>query len=192
MQSIIEVPVAPTRTAATWRIDPARSRASFTVGVRLVFVKEATVAGQFPEVTGTIVLDEADPTWSRVALAVAAAGVDTDNARRDKHLRSADFFDVERFPHLSFVGGAVESVGGRGGRFRVAGDLTIRGMTRSIVFDVRHDPPPPFGTDRGARFFATGLLDRRDFGVRWDNPLCRIASEVRVTLVVAATPDDGE
>jgi len=177
--------------AAAWRIDPARSRASFTVRGRLLGLKELTVPGVFTAVAGTIVLDEARPARSRVALAIAAASVDTGIARRDAHLRSADFFDAERFPQIGFVGGAIEAVEPRVGRYRVDGELTIRGVTRPVALDVVYDPSSADGYGRSARFFATGTVDRREFGLTWNPPaLMRLVDEVRLAVVIEATPAD--
>ena len=189
MTMMLDTRQAPVATA--WRIDPARSAVHFTTQGRVAFVKRATVGGTFGGVTGVVELDEAVPQRSRVVLAVDAASVDTSNARRDKHLRTADFFDVAGAPVIGFVSRTIVAVAPDSGRYRVVGDLTLRGVTLAVGFDVAYEPPPPFGTVRRARFVASGVLDRRHFGVNWDHPLARIAPEVAVEVVLEAVAEEG-
>lgn len=139
---------------------------------------------------GTVHLDQEQPTRSRVALAIEAGSIDTGNTRRDKHLRSEDFFDAARFPRIAFASRDVEAVAPAVGRYRVAGDLTMRGTTRPVVLDIAYDPPAEDGV-RVARFFVTGVLDRRDFGITWNHPpLSDLADQVRLAVVVEATPGE--
>lgn len=185
METGRHAPAAPTTT--TWRIDRARSRATFTVGGRLLGVKAVSVSGSFAPVAGTVLLDEQQPTRSHVALAIDATAVATGSARRDRHLRSAAFFDAERFPAISFFGRLIEAVEPRAGVYRVVGDLTVAGTASSVALDVAYDRPPGHGRGPIARFVATGELDRRDFGLTWNPPLpLRVADAVRVAVVVEA------
>src|SRR5579859_2725325 len=114
-----------------WLIDPKHTRVEFAT----TYLMMTTVKGHFTGVSGTLRLDEADPARSSVVVEIDAASLDTGEPRRDTHLRSADFLDVERYPVLTFTSTRVEPVGND--RFRVEGDLTIRGITRAAVLDTR-------------------------------------------------------
>src|SRR5690606_24519044 len=114
---------------STWTIDPDHTQVWFSVK-HMMF---ATVKGQFPGVSGQLVLNERDPAQSRVEVQLDAATIDTHNEQRDKHLRSADFFDADNHPQLTFVSRVLEPRGGS--KYRVTGDLTIRGTTREVVLD---------------------------------------------------------
>jgi polyisoprenoid-binding protein YceI len=128
----------------------------------------SNVRGELGPVTGTVWLDEQDVTRSRVEVTIDARGLDTRNEKRDEHLRSPDFFDVQTHPFVTFKSTSVRK--GAGGALKVAGDLTIRGVTKPIVLDV--DPLPaaindPWGnTKRGAAARAT--LDRKAWGLTWN------------------------
>jgi polyisoprenoid-binding protein YceI len=175
-----------TGTMATWQIDPAASRVEFSINKRLMLVRRLVVTGRFADVSGTIVLDETDPTDARVEVTIGANSIDTQLARRDKHLRTADFFHVERFPALSFKSRAVEVIDRSQGRYRVIGDLTVRDTTREVQLDVQYRPEESRSASR-RRFRATTTLNRRDFGLTWNRTLIQIADEARITLDVEAT-----
>jgi polyisoprenoid-binding protein YceI len=177
---------APTSTV--WQIDPAHSRAEFAVGNRVMLVAKLTVNGGFSDIAGTIELDQQNPANSRADVVIGAASLDTKMARRDKHLKSADFFDVERFPQLTFASRSVEGIDPAAGRYRVGGDLTVRGVTRPVTLDAQYTPPPPNAGQRQIAVTATTTLDRRDFGMVWRSLTSRPADEVRVTVSVQATP----
>ncbi len=120
---------SPTTTATTtWNIDPAHSVAEFKVKHMMI----SNVKGHFAKVTGTLTLDESDLANSRVEALIEAASLETRDAQRDAHLKSADFFDVEKFPTLTFKSTRISLV--RDGELAVEGDLTIRGVTRKVVF----------------------------------------------------------
>ena len=120
---------APQAAAGSvYHVDSRRSRAEFKVGKRFLFVFPFTVVGTLDRVGGTIFLDESAPENSRVDLSFAAAAITTGKARRDTHLQSADFFDVERFPEITFSSRTIEVVDPAAGHFRVTGDLSIRGI----------------------------------------------------------------
>jgi polyisoprenoid-binding protein YceI len=179
----------------TWRVDPAASRVAFAVRQHLPFAAPLpllgrAVVGRFADVAGTIVLDERRPATARVAVAIGAAGVDTGNARRDAHLRSAAFLDAGRHPTLAFASRMVEEVDRAGGRYRVMGDLTIRGVTRAVRLDLRLARA---SDGRGPRLVLTGetVLNRRDYGLGWNGALRRVADDVAVTLAIEATPEPG-
>lgn len=148
---------------STWRIDPAHTDVSFSARHMMV----TTVRGKFREVEGTLTLDEAEPTRSSGRFRVAAASVDTGVDPRDNHLRSPDFFDVERFPAITFRSTAVEARGGD--RYAVTGELTIRDTTRSVTFDV--ELLGFYRSMQGGRRVGLGVatqLNRKDWGLNWN------------------------
>src|SRR5258708_16784946 len=126
----------PQTATATWIIDAAHSVAEFKVKHMMI----STVKGQFAKVTGTLTLDESDLTNSRVEALIEAASIETRDAQRDTHLKSADFFHVEKFPTLSFKSTGIRLV--RDGELAAEGDLTIRGVTRKVLFSVDGPTPP--------------------------------------------------
>src|SRR5262249_41979315 len=119
---------------------------------------------------GTLDLDEGDFTLSSIEVTIDASSIDTGTAQRDDHLRSADFFDVEKFPALRFRSKRIERVGKA--HFRVIGDLTIRDVTREVPLDVEYggQRKDPWGNAR-AGFSATAAIDRKDFGLQWNQVL---------------------
>jgi polyisoprenoid-binding protein YceI len=150
-------------TLRTYDIDTSHSRVSFSVR-HLVIAK---VRGEFARYSGTIRLDEDDVTRSSVRVELDAASLDTREPKRDDHLRSADFFDVETFPSLTFVSTRVIAEAGK--VVRVLGDLTIRDVTRAVTLEVEDGGRvrDPWGGDRAA-FTARTRIDRKDFGLRWN------------------------
>jgi polyisoprenoid-binding protein YceI len=181
-----EAPVAPAAPAVTtWKIDPAHSHVEFAVKHLMI----STVKGRFADVEGTIVIDEANPADSRVDVQIAAASIDTREAQRDAHLRSADFFDAETYPYLTFVSARVEPKGDD--EFAVYGDLTIRGVTRPVVLEGEFlgTNKSPFGTTV-AGFSAKTKLNRKDFGLNWNAALetggVLVGDEIKVSLEIEA------
>jgi polyisoprenoid-binding protein YceI len=172
----------------TWTIDPAHSSVELAVK-HMMFT---TVRGRFKDVKGTIVVDEQNPDHSTVEVEIGAASIDTGAADRDGHLRSADFLDVEQFPALSFRSKRVEgAMKQEGDQFRVTGDLTIRGTTFEVTLDCVYEgmgKDPWGGTRAGAR--ATTRIDRRDWGLKWNQTLetggILVANEVRIEIEVQA------
>src|SRR5579863_3735321 len=130
---------APQATTTTWNIDPVHSVAEFKVKHMMI----SNVKGQFTKVHGVLSLDENDLTKSGVEVSIDAASIHTRDEQRDGHLKSADFFDVEKFPTLSFKSTRVRKTGD--GEVDVAGDLTIHGVTRPVVFEV--EGPTEAGKD---------------------------------------------
>src|SRR5262245_59382612 len=149
----------------TWNIDTTHTTVGFSIR-HMVFSK---VRGRFLKFTGAIQLDD-DVSKSWVEVTIDAASVDTGTAQRDNHLRSPDFFDVEKFPELRFRSTRVEDIGQ--GRFRVIGDLTIRDTTREVALDA--EPAgrgiDPWGNQR-VGFVAKASIDRKDFGLEWNQLL---------------------
>jgi polyisoprenoid-binding protein YceI len=149
---------------AQWTIDPDHSVAAFVVRHMMV----CDVHGQFNTVSGTISFDPAEPERATLEVTIEVAGVYTGIPKRDDHLRSPDFFDAAAYPVMTFASTGVE---GRGdGRYRVTGNLTIRGVTRQVVLDAESRGPvrSPFGDETTIGFTATTAIDRTDFGVSWN------------------------
>lgn len=174
---------APTSTS-TWNIDPVHSVAEFKVKHMMI----SNVKGQFPAIQGTLTFNEQSVTESRVDVTIDAASINTREAQRDAHLKSADFFDVEKFPALTFKSTKVTPVGE--GELSVAGNLTIHGITRPVVFDVEGPTPPakdPWGNSRIA-VSATTKINRKDFGLTWNAALetggILVGEDVTITLDV--------
>lgn len=174
----------PQTATTTWNIDPAHTVAEFKVKHMMI----SNVKGQFANVTGVLTLDESDPTNSHAEASIEAASIETRDAQRDTHLKSADFFDVENFPTLSFKSSRIHLV--RNGELGVEGDLTIRGVTRKVLFSVEGPTPPakdPWGNTRVA-VSATTKINRKDFGLTWNAALetggILVGDEVTITLDV--------
>ncbi|HEX7119187.1 MAG TPA: YceI family protein [Longimicrobiales bacterium] len=153
----------------TWRIDPTHSSVEFATK-HMMFT---TVRGRFKTVDGTITVDEDRPENSKVEVEIDAASLDTGVEDRDEHLRSADFLDVEAHPKITFRSKRVEGAHGEpGDRFRVTGDLTIRDTTMEVTLDATFEGrgKDPWGGER-AGFAAGTEIDRRDWGLRWNQAL---------------------
>ncbi len=146
-----------------WTIDHSHSGIHFTVRHLMV----SKVRGQFASWTGTLALDDDDLTKSYVEVAIDAASVDTKEPKRDDHLRSADFFEVERFPQLIFRSTNIERTGDD--KLAVTGNLTIRDVTRTVVLDVEGGDrvKDPWGGTRTG-FSGHLTISRKDFGLTWN------------------------
>jgi polyisoprenoid-binding protein YceI len=155
-----------TPALTTWSIDPAHSHVEFAVKHLMI----STVKGRFGGVRGTIRTDEADPARGQVEVEIDADSIDTKEAQRDAHLKSADFFDVEKFPKITFKSTQITDVDGDS--FRLTGDLTIHGVTRPVTLDVTSEGrgKDPWGGER-AGFSATGKIKRSEFGLTWNQVL---------------------
>ena len=179
-----QVPVA---IVTTWEIDPEASRVEFTTRMRLMFVMKVTVLGRFTDVAGTLTVDEREPTNSHVTVTIGAASLDTQLPARDKHLHSADFFDVEHYPTMTFTSQRIEALDQAAGHYRVTGTLTIREVTRDVSLDA-WSVPPRAADDSRLTFNLTTVLDRRDWGLTWSRPIQQIADEVNLALTVQFAP----
>jgi len=168
-----------------WRIDRSHSAANFSVRHNVV----STVRGQLGPITGKVEWDGKDVKTVVADVSVDMNGINTQNEGRDKHLRSADFFDVANHPALTFKSKRVEAVAD--GRFKLVGDLTLRGNTKEVVLDV--EGPSPFmkgqrGVLTGAT--ATTKISRKEFGVLWNNMIEMmpvVGDEVTVTIDLELT-----
>ena len=173
---------------SSWKIDPAHTAVEFSIK-HMMFT---TARGRFPGVDGTIEVNEEQPNKSHVEVAIDASTIDTGAPDRDKHLRSADFFDVESHPQITFKSKQIDGALGRAGdRFRVTGDLTIRGETMEVTLECTFlgIGKDPWGGTR-AGFKAEAEIDRRDWGLRWNQALegggILVANEVKLELDVQA------
>jgi polyisoprenoid-binding protein YceI len=153
-------------TGTEWEVDNAHTAVRFSVKHMML----STVRGQFRKLTGTVVLDEADVSRSRVEVEIDAASLDTGEPQRDAHLRSSDFLNVEKFPKLSFRSTSIERAG-QG--FMLTGDLTVNGVTRPLTLAVASLTKAMKDTHgrtiRGAS--ATGKVNRKHWGLRWSAAL---------------------
>jgi len=170
-----------------WDIDHAHSSVDFTVRHLLV----SKVRGRFTKWTGDLQIDEQDLTRSRVDVEIDVTSVDTHEAQRDAHLRSGDFFEVDKHPRIVFKSKRVEEKGKE--HLAVTGDLTIRGTTREVVLDVERGgviAKDPWGKRR-AGFTATAKINRKDFGVNFNQVLDQgglaLGEEVAITIEIEAT-----
>ncbi|MGO8946275.1 MAG: YceI family protein [Ktedonobacterales bacterium] len=175
-------------TATTWEVDPNASQVEFTAGLRLLFVANMKVKGRFSDVQGTFIGDEHQPTNANIEVTIGSASLDTRSAARDKHLRSADFFEVERYPHLTFTSQRIEALDPVQGHYLVTGLLTIRGVTREVNLDAWQVPETTAAEKTRHVFNLTTMLNRRDFGLVWSRPTQQIADEVNITLHIEVTP----
>jgi polyisoprenoid-binding protein YceI len=153
----------------TFDIDQPHSQVGFSI--RHFFSK---VPGQFKDFSGTIVMDQKAPEASSVKVTIQAASISTDNEARDKHLRSPDFFSADSLPTLTFKSTKVAPAGR--GRYKVTGDLTMHGVTKSLVLDVEFLGMGEVGVGgqnwgTKAGFDATATLNRKDFGINWNKTL---------------------
>jgi polyisoprenoid-binding protein YceI len=146
----------------TWNLDPAHSSVEFAVRHMVV----STVKGRFAEFTVDAQIDVDDVTASRGTVIVQTASIDTREAPRDKHLRSGDFFDVEKYPQMTYI---VKEVRPAGDGYEMVGDLTIKNITREVVLAAEVNGPvvDPFGVTR-IGISATGKLVRQDFDLTWN------------------------
>ena len=168
--------------AASYSIDPAHT----TVGFGVKHLMVSTTRGQFNKVAGTVKIDDAEPSRSRIDVTIDAASVDTRDAKRDEHLRSADFLDAAKYPTIRFQSTRIEK--GEGGKLLATGNLTLHGVTRPTTLTLDPLAPPskaPWGaTVRGAT--ATCKVSRKEFGLVWNKALetggVAVGDEVQLTI----------
>lgn len=171
-------------SAATYKVDPAHSQVHFTVAHLVMF----KVRGAFTEFSGTAEADPASKTLQSVEATVSTSSVDTRIEKRDNHLRSEDFFAVDRFPQMTFVS---TKVTGSGDNITIHGDLTIRDQTRDIVLQGRYLGSQKDGWgNEVAGFEASGKINRKDFGLTWNKVLegggLTVGEEVEIGLEIQA------
>ena len=171
--------MTPTRT--TWNIDASHSQVEFAVKHMMI----ATVRGRFADVKGTVVTDDSDLARAEVDVVIDVNSIDTREAKRDAHLKSADFFDAETFPRITFKSTRVSGAGGD--QFELVGDLTIHGVTREVTLDVTSEgrAKDPWGGER-AGYSAQTRVNRKDFGLTWNQALETggfiVGDEIKISL----------
>jgi len=170
----------PGYVAGTWAIDPVHSEVSFTVRHMMV----SKVRGRFDTFEGTIVT-AANPLDSTVNASVDLSSINTGQEQRDAHIRSADFFEVEKHTHMTFVSTGIRA---DGGDFKLDGDLTLKGVTKPVTFnlEVNGFGPDAYGGTR-AGFSATTEINRSDFGVDFNGPVPGVPGGVVVSERVTIT-----
>jgi polyisoprenoid-binding protein YceI len=174
---------------ATWKIDPDHSVASFAIRHMMI----TAIRGQFNGISGIIEFNPADPSGSSVAAEIDVTSLTTGNKKRDEHLFSADFFEVERYPLITFKSTKVEKTESSN-RGKMSGDLTIHGITRPITMDVNYFGPVTSPKDLGGETaigFTTSLtVNRDDFGILWNVSLgddnLMVGKEVQIALDIEA------
>jgi polyisoprenoid-binding protein YceI len=178
--------LSATARADTWRLDPAHTSVEFTVRHMML----SNVKGRFDKLSGTVTANGTDPNSVQVNAVIEADSINTRVAKRDSHLRSADFLDVVQYPTITFKSTKVEPVGN--GKWKLTGDLTLHGVTKPVVLDVTGPTPPikdPMGNTRvGAS--ATTTIDRKDFGITWNHALdgggMLVGDDVSISIEVEA------
>ena len=146
-----------------WQIDPTHTSIEFSVKHMMI----TTVRGQFKSFAGNLHIDPSNPAASQVEGSIDVASIDTREGQRDAHLRSADFFDVENYPKMSFRSSRIEPLGAN--QYKVYGQLTIKDVTREVVFDVADEGrgQDPWGNQRWG-ISASAKISRKDFGLTWN------------------------
>jgi polyisoprenoid-binding protein YceI len=177
-------PISAPGTVTTWKLDPAHSVAEFKVKHMMI----SNVKGTFSGISGVLQLDETDRTHSTVEASIDVATLNTGDAQRDGHLKSADFFDVEKFPTITFKSTNIDSTGGAD--YEVTGDLALHGVTKPVTFAVEDVSTPskdPWGNQR-IGLSASTKINRKDFGLTWNSPLetggVLVGESVAITLEV--------
>ena len=146
---------------ATWTIDKGHSRIGFSVPHMAV----AETEGNFREFEGVIISKSDDFNGAEVSFTAKASSIDTENERRDGHLKSPDFFDAEKYPEVTFKGALVKN----GGKYSLIGDFTMHGVTKKVQFDVTYGGAINTGRGQKAGFKLTGQINRQDYGLTWSN-----------------------
>lgn len=175
---------APAATTSTWNIDSVHSSAQFKVKHMMI----SNVKGEFTTITGSLKYDGKNIANSYVEASIDATAINTRDAQRDAHLKSPDFFDVEKFPALTFKSTSISKKAD--GELAVAGELSIHGVTRPVVFEVEGPSAPmkdPWGNTR-LGLSASTHISRKDFGLTWNSTLetggILVGDEVAITLDV--------
>jgi polyisoprenoid-binding protein YceI len=162
----LAAPALALADVVTWNIDPAHTQTNFAVRHLVI----STVRGEFKKTTGAVKYDDKDPTKSSVEATIDAASIHTREDKRDEHLKSPDFLDVQKYPTLTFKSTKVEKAGGD--KYKVSGDLTLHGTTKPVVLDATLTQPikDPMGKTRMG-LQASTKINRQDFGVKWSKTI---------------------
>jgi polyisoprenoid-binding protein YceI len=186
---VLALPTLAAAAVEKYSVDPGHSEVAFAVRH---FV--AKTPGRFNQFEGVLQVDPADVTTLKVDGKVMTASIDTNNDKRDQHLKSADFLEAEKYPEIVFKS---KSVTKNGDKYKLTGDLTLHGVTKEITLDLE---PPVYGPDSWgntrAGIEATGKIDRKDFGVVWNKNLDQggtmLGDDVHLTLRIEAVKDKPE
>ena len=172
--------------ADNWALDPAHTNVEFTVRHMMI----SNVKGQFQKTSGTVTVNGSDPTSAKIDATIDATSIDTRVDKRDAHLKSPAFLDVDKFPTITFKSTKVEADGA--GKWKVKGDLTLHGVTKPVVLEVESTGTPvtdPMGNTR-AGASATTKISRKDFGLLWNQALegggVMVGDEVAISIDVEA------
>ena len=182
----ISAVVTPLLAQSRWTIDPAHSAAHFQVKHMMI----STVRGEFAKVSGSVTFDGKDYSTIKAEAVIQAASVNTREPKRDDHLRSADFLDAASYPTITFKSKQVQDI--KGSSFKLIGDLSIRGVTKTVVLDVEATQPIK-GMNKETRMGAqaTTKLNRQDFGVKWNRALDAggvvVGNEVQIIIDLELT-----
>jgi len=184
ISTIIALALPTFAFATTWTIDPDHSNVGFKVRHLMV----SNVKGSFEKHTGVVEINDKDITKSKVEVSIDTNSINTNVQKRDEHLRSADFFDVAKYPAMTFVSKKVAKAGKD--KLKVTGDLTLHGITKQVVLDVEGptiESKDPWGNIRkGAT--ATTKINRKDFGLAWNKALetggVAVGEEITITLEI--------
>ncbi len=172
--------VALPAAASTWDIDPNHTESSFVVKHLMV----SNVRGQFGKTTGTIQQDDKDITKSKAEITIDATTINTRVEKRDAHLKSPDFFDVEKFPTITFKSTKITK--GEGNALKAEGDLTIHGVTKPVVLNVEYTPETLAGGKMIRGLTATTKINRKDYGLNWNKTIeaggVMVGDEVTITV----------
>ena len=177
LAALVALPAA----ASTWEIDPNHTESSFVVKHLMV----SNVRGQFGKTTGTILQDDKDITKSKADITIDATTIDTRVEKRDAHLKSADFFDVQKYPTITFKSTKMTKGDGPN-TLKVTGDLTIHGVTKPVVVNVEYTPDTLANGTTVKGITATTKVNRKDFGLNWNRTIeaggVMVGDDVTITV----------
>ena len=184
ISTIVALALPALASATTWNIDPDHSNVGFKVRHLMV----SNVKGSFDKHTGVVDINDKDITKSKVQITIDTASINTNVVKRDEHLRSADFFDVAKFPTMTFVSKKVAKAGKD--KLKVTGDLTMHGITKEVVLNVEgpsKESKDPWGNIRSGAT-ASAKINRKDFGLVWNAALetggVAVGEEVAINLEI--------
>jgi len=162
----------------TWTLDKAHSK----IGFNVTHMAVSEVEGKFNDFEGTIAAKSDDFNGSQIQFTAKTASVDTDNEKRDGHLKSPDFFEADKYPEITFVGTLVKD----GGKYKLKGDLTMHGVTKQVEFDVTYGGTINTANGAKAGFKLTGKVNRQEYGLKWANkvPTGEMVVSDEVELIV--------
>ena len=185
---VVALAVPAVGKASVWEIDPAHTSAQFAIRHLMV----STVRGDFRKVSGKVNLDDQDVTKSTVEATIDVASLDTGIVKRDDHLRSADFFDVAKYPTMTFKSKKIQK-GAGDGNYKITGDLTLHGITKEVILDFEGNLKP-VKSPQGKTLIggmATTKINRKDFGLTWNAALetggVAVSEDVTITIDIEMT-----